>query len=259
MTAGPTPWLTVREGDAPLIVAFPHTGTDIPREIERSLVSPWLSRRDADWWVDQLYAFVANLGATTVRTAINRTVIDVNRDPTGASLYPGQATTELCPTTTFDGEPLYHAGQALHAEEIAERRARYFEPYHQALTDQIARLKARHGRVVVYDAHSIRSRIPRLFEGELPVFNIGTNQGATCAGRLTAAVEAACDASGLPRVTNGRFKGGWTARRYGDMDEPAEPTPDNWPSPYDPARAAPLRAVLTTVLQACLACSSRTC
>jgi formiminoglutamase len=271
MMTGPAPWLSVREGDAPLIVAFPHAGTDIPGEIERTLVSPWLARRDADWWVDQLYDFALDFGATTVRTAISRTVIDVNRDPSGASLYPGQATTELCPTTTFDGEPLYHPGKAPHAEEITERRARYFEPYHQALTDEIARLRARHGLVVLYDAHSIRSVIPRLFVGELPVFNIGTNDGATCNCRLTAAVEAACDASGLPRVTDGRFKGGWTTRRYGDptagvhaiqmelacrgyMDEPRErPTPDNGPSPYDPARAAPLRAVLTTILGACLA------
>ena len=201
-------WLQVTRGHAPLIVSLPHTGTDIPADIEARLVSPWLARKDADWWVDRLYAFAEGMGATIVRTAISRTVIDVNRDPSGASLYPGQATTELCPTTTFDGE--------------------------------------------------------------LPQFNLGTNGGASCADALTATVEAACDASGLSRVTNGRFKGGWTTRHYGRpetgvhalqmelacrgyMDDPAEaPTPDTWPTPFHADRAEPLRAVLEDVLNACL-------
>jgi N-formylglutamate deformylase len=271
MTPADPSWLEVREGDSPLIVAFPHTGTDIPDEVAPGLLSPWLARRDADWWVDRLYDFAADLGATTVRTAISRTVIDVNRDPSGASLYPGQATTELCPTTTFDGEPLYRPDAAPDEAAIAARRAAYFAPYHDALTRQIERLRVRHGRVVLYDAHSIRSRIPRLFDGELPQFNIGTNSGGACDARLSAAVAAICAAGGLPHVTDGRFKGGWTTRRYGApgqgvhaiqmelacrgyMDEPAAaPTPDTWPAPYDPARAAPMRAILADILQACLA------
>ncbi len=271
MTPADPSWLDVRQGDAPLIVAFPHTGTEIPADIAPGLASPWLACRDADWWVDRLYAFAADLGATTVRTAISRTVIDVNRDPSGASLYPGQATTELCPTTTFDGEPLYRPGETPGAGEIAARRSAYFDPYHDALTRQIERLRARHGRVVLYDAHSIRSRIPRLFEGELPQFNIGTNSGAACDALLSAAVAAICAASGLPHVTDGRFKGGWTTRHYGApgrgvhaiqmelacrgyMDEPAAPpTPAAWPTAYDPARAAPMRGVLTDVLKACVA------
>ena len=121
-----TSWLTVHRGDAPLIVSFPHTGTEIPAEYDSRLVSPWLARKDADWWIERLYDFAAGLGATTVHTAISRTVIDVNRNPTGVSLYPGQATTELCPTTTFDGEPLYKAGAELDPAEVPERRARYF-------------------------------------------------------------------------------------------------------------------------------------
>lgn len=261
-------WLEVGRGDAPLVVSFPHTGTDIPEEIEARLVSPWLARKDADWWIDRLYGFARSLGATTVRTAISRTVIDVNRDPSGASLYPGQATTELCPTTTFDGEPLYREGAAPDAVEIARRRETYFAPYHAALAAELERLRASHGRVVLYEAHSIRSRIPRLFDGELPNFNIGTNSGASCDPALTSVVEAACDASGFSRVTNGRFKGGWTTRHYGRpetgvhavqmelacrgyMDEtPVEP--ELWPSPYDPARAAAMRGALAKVLNACL-------
>ena len=264
-------WLQITRGEAPLIVSLPHTGTEIPPEIEAGLVSPWLARKDADWWVDRLYDFAADLGAAVIRTAISRTVIDVNRDPSGASLYPGQATTELCPTTTFDGEPLYRDGQAPDAAEINRRRAAFFDPYHAALAAEIARLCQANDRVVLYEAHSIRSLVPRLFDGELPQFNLGTNSGGSCDPVMTAVVEAACDASGLSRVTNGRFKGGWTTRRYGQpaqgvhaiqmelacrgyMDDPAEtPTPETWPAPFRPDQAAPMRAVLGNVLSACIA------
>lgn len=264
-------WLQVKRGDAPLVVSFPHTGTDIPLEIEGVLTSPWLARKDTDWWVETLYDFATGLGASTVRTAISRTVIDVNRDPSGASLYPGQATTELCPTTTFDGEPLYLPGQEPDAPEITRRRATWFEPYHAALTAEIQRLLHVHGKVVLYDAHSIRSRIPRLFEGELPTLNIGANSGASCDPALSRSIEAVCAASGFSHVLNGRFKGGWTTRRYGApqdgvhaiqmelacrgyMADPEEPpTADTWPSPFDPAGAAPMRAALTDVLKAALA------
>jgi N-formylglutamate deformylase len=264
-------WLQVHRRGAPIIVSFPHTGTEIPQDIEARLVSPWLARKDADWWVDQLYDFAQELGATMVRTAISRTVIDVNRDPSGASLYPGQATTELCPTTTFDGEPLYRLGQEPDEPEIARRRTTWFLPYHDVLAAEIERLRAVHGQVVLYEAHSIRSRIPRLFDGELPNFNIGTNSGASCAPELAAAVEAACAASGFSHVLNGRFKGGWTIRRYGQpeagvhaiqmelacrgyMDDPVEPpAPDAWPAPYRPDQAAPMRAALAEVLKAALA------
>jgi formiminoglutamase len=261
----------VRRGGAPLIVSIPHAGTDVPPHLEGRFVSPWLATRDADWWVDRLYAFAGNLDATVIATALSRSVIDVNRDPSGASLYPGQATTELCPTTTFDGEPLYRPGHAPDADEIAIRRRLFFDPYHAALGQEIQRLRARHGAVVLYDAHSIRSRVPRLFDGELPVFNIGTNGGASCDPALTVAVEAVCAASNLPRVTNGRFKGGYITRRHGApeagvhalqmelacrgyMAEPAgAPSEETWPTPFDPNLAQPMTTTLGAVLTACRA------
>lgn len=264
-----TVWLEIHRGDAPLVVSFPHTGTELPAQIADRLVSPWLARKDADWWIERLYDFAPSLGATTVRTTISRTVIDVNRDPSGASLYPGQATTGLCPATTFDGEPLYRKGEP-GQDEVARRRDLYFAPYHAALRAELDRLRAVHGTVVLYEAHSIRSAIPRLFDDLLPNFNIGTNSGASCAPALTSAVEAACDASGFTRVTNGRFKGGWTTRCYGRpetgvhaiqmelacrgyMDEPSgPPTPEDWPTPYVAERAGPMRATLINVLNACL-------
>lgn len=210
-------WLTVRRGDAPLVVSMPHTGTDLA-DLDKKLVSPWLARRDADWWIDRLYDFAANLGATVVHTAISRTVIDVNRDPSGASLYPGQATTELCPTTTFDGDRLYKEGQEPDEAEIGQRRSTYYDPYHAALEAEIARLRALHPRIVLYDCHSIRSVIPRLFEGRLPLFNLGTNSGKSADAKLQDGVAAIMAETGRPSVVNGRFKGGWITRHYGAPD-----------------------------------------
>lgn len=264
-------WLRITRNGAPLILSMPHAGVEIPAELEAKLASPWLARRDADWWIDKLYDFGSALGATVIQTRISRTVIDVNRDPTGVSLYPGQATTELCPTTTFDGEPLYREGVAPSAEEIAARRTRYFLPYHAALASEIARLHARHTRVVVYDCHSIRSRIPRLFDGELPNFNIGTNSGQSCSQELAVAVESECGSTAFSHVANGRFKGGYITRHYarpedgvhaiqmelacrGYMrEQPGPVEPNSWPVPYDAVYAAPMRAILKRVLEACLA------
>jgi len=262
-------WLTVYEGQAPLVIGLPHTGTDIPDDIAATMVSPWLSRKDADWWVDRLYAFAVELDATLVRTGISRSVIDVNRDPSGASLYPGMTTTGLCPTETFDGELLYRPGLEPDQAEIDRRRALFFDPYHAALTHQLERLGAA-GPVVLYDAHSIRSIVPRLFEGELPQFNIGDNGGQTCDPALTTAVEAACAVTGLSHVVNGRFKGGWTTRHYGKpslghhaiqmeladrgyMVDPSGPLDEaSWPSPWDAEYAAGMQTHLRATLTACL-------
>jgi N-formylglutamate deformylase len=263
-------WLEVTRGDAPLVVALPHTGTEIPAELAARLASPWLARKDTDWWIERLYDFAPRLGATLIRTAIARTVIDPNRDPSGASLYPGQATTGLCPVTTFDGEPLYREGSEPTAAEIETRRSTWFEPYHRAIAAELARLRRRHARVVLYDCHSIRSEIPRLFGGSLPNFNLGTYSGVSCAPELTARLEALCDATDFSRVTDGRFKGGYTTRHYGRpaegvhavqmelacrgyLREPlGEVGPEEWPCRFDAAFAAPMRAVLERILAACI-------
>jgi N-formylglutamate deformylase len=263
-------WLTIRRGSAPLVLSIPHEGLDIPAEIETGLVSPWRGRKDTDWWVNRLYEFAATYDATFIQTAISRTVIDVNRDPSGASLYPGQTTTELCPTTTFDGEPLYGDAAIPDAAEIEKRRRRWFDPYHEAISAELARLRGVHAQVVLYDCHSIRSSIPRLFEGILPHFNIGTNSGASCAPELTAAVEAACDATSFSRVTDGRFRGGFITRHHGKPQSGLHaiqmelacrsylPEPighvdhTNWPIRFDNTYATPMTAALGRVLQACI-------
>lgn len=271
MTTPRPDWLTVEQRDAPLVVSFPHTGTTIPADMEARCVSPWLARKDADWWIDHLYAFVREMGATVIHTAISRTVIDVNRAPTGASLYPGQNTTELVPTTTFDGEPLWQRGAEPDAAEIERRKLQYFVPYHDALAQEIARLRATHSTVVLYDCHSIRSVIPRLFPGELPVMNIGTNNGAACDIDLAEPIAAIASASRFSAVVNGRFKGGQITRASGNpsqgvhavqmelacrgyMREPIGPVSEaNWPGPFDTQFAAPIRAVLREILDTCLA------
>lgn len=259
-------WLTIRQGAAPLLVSIPHTGTNLAG-LESRLVSPWLGRRDCDWWIDTLYDFAADLGATVVHTAISRTVIDVNRDPSGASLYPGQATTTLCPTETFDGDPLYRAGEEPGPSEVDQRREKYFAPYHAALAAEIARLRGLHGNVVLYDCHSIRSVLPRLFEGMLPVFNLGTNDGRSADPMLQQAVTEILAGTGETFVVNGRFKGGWITRHHGQpangvhalqmelsnrgyMREPeGKGTPETWPVPFDPEYARPIRATLRKILE----------
>lgn len=260
--------ITVQRRETPLILAMPHGGTFIPSDMQAQFVSPWMATRDADWHIAELYDGLAE--ATIISTSVSRSVIDVNRDPSGASLYPGQATTELCPTTTFDGEPLYRQGANLADNEIAERRAKWFAPYHAALQAEIERLRKKHSHVVIYDCHSIRSHIPRLFHGILAELNIGTNGGTSCDPALCAAVAEAGVASQRSAVVDGRFRGGWTTRHYGRpsdgihaiqmelamrayLREPDGPIdPGNWPPAFDSGFAGPLRADLARILSVAL-------
>ena len=256
-----TDWLSVAIGDAPLIVSIPHAGTIIPDEIS-GLISLDLARRDADHHVDRLYAFAADLNATIIHSRISRTVIDLNRDPSGETLYPGQATTGLCPVTTFDGEPLYVLDFEPGMVEIERRRDAYFAPYHAAITAQIKRLRALYPTIILYDAHSIRSHVPRLFDGELPQFNIGSYDGVSCDTALTDAIAANCVSDS--HVVNGRFKGGWITRHYGkpargihavQMELAIRGYADEngiWPPCWEAARAAPMQAKLRNILTTCL-------
>jgi len=256
-------WLHVARSDSPLILAFPHGGSDIPTDLLPAFRSRWWAIRDADWHIHPLYDGLAD--ATCVWTDISRSVIDCNRDPSGASLYPGQATTGLCPTETFDDDPLYRDGES---PDIAARRDAWFTPYHAAIEAEITRLRAIYPRVVLYDCHSIRSVVPRLFDGALPELTVGTDGGKTCDVALSDAVMAACQ--GRTNVLNGRFRGGWTTRHYGRpqdgvhaiqmeiamrayLREPdGAPDETNWPPAWDPAFAEPLRDHLARILAAAL-------
>lgn len=206
----------VREGDSPVILGLPHTGTHVPPAIWARLNATGRALADTDWHVERLYDGLLP-GATQVRATFHRYVIDANRPPDGASLYPGQNTTGTVPLSDFDGRGIWV--QPPGAAEVAARVADFHAPYHAALAEQVARVRARHGFVVLYDCHSIRSNIPFLFDGELPVFSIGTLNGTTCASWVQEVAERHCRASGQSMVLNGRFKGGWTTRHYGRPDQ----------------------------------------
>lgn len=206
-------------GNGPLILAAPHAGLFLPGEVKRALNDTGLTLADTDWHVDKLYEGLLP-EATLIRATFSRYVIDANRDPSGKSLYPGQNTTGLCPVTDFDGATIYKDGAEPDSDEIERRRLAFHAPYHAALETEIARVKSRHGVAVLYDCHSIRSRIPYLFDGVLPDFNIGSNEGKTCSPLIERAVRNICaEADGYSSIVNGRFKGGWTTRHYG---RPAE-------------------------------------
>lgn len=212
---GVTPPAVVIRGEGPVVLGMPHVGTFLDDETKTALDDNGLAIADTDWHIDRLYDGLLD-GVTVVKATFHRYVIDANRDPSGVSLYPGQNTTGLCPTTDFEGRAIYRPGHEPAASEIARRLAAWHRPYHEALAAELARVKARWGVAVLYDCHSIRSRIPYLFDGRLPDFNIGTNGGTTCDTRIETAVrDIAAEAAGYTSIVNGRFRGGWTTRHYG--------------------------------------------
>jgi formiminoglutamase len=207
--------IRVHRGDGPVVLAQPHAGTDLPDDIRGRLNETGQALADTDWHIDRLYDGLLS-DATVVRATLHRYVIDVNRDPEDRSLYPGMNTTGLCPVTDFDGRPIYRSGEEPSAGEIESRRRAFHAPYHDTLAAEIERVRQRHGIAVLYDCHSIRSRIPFLFDGTLPVFSIGTSDGESCAAAIEELAARTCaDAEEFSTVVNGRFKGGWTTRHYG--------------------------------------------
>ena len=205
----------LKQGSSPVILGFPHTGTDVPADVWERMNDNGRMLADTDWHIERLYdGLLPN--ATTVRANFHRYVIDANRDPDGVSLYPGQNTTGIVPETDFDGKAIWKDGEAPTEADIAYRLANFHAPYHAALAAEIERVKAIHGVAILYDCHSIRSLIPFLFEGRLPDFNVGTDMGRTCDKAIeTATFEACAAAEGYTSILNGRFKGGWTTRHYG--------------------------------------------
>ena len=208
---------TLHRGTRPLLVSLPHDGTAVPDDIAARLTDEARRVPDTDWHVARLYAFARDMGASVLVPAHSRYVVDLNRPPDDVSLYPGQNTTGLCPTVRFSGEPVYLPGGEPDPAEVRERVERYWRPYHEALAGELARLRAEHGRVLLWEGHSIRGEVPFLFDGRLPDFNLGTAGGASCAPGRQAAIEAALRAqSRYDWVVNGRFKGGHITRHYGD-------------------------------------------
>jgi N-formylglutamate deformylase len=207
---------SLHSGSSALLVSMPHIGTDIPSALRAAYVPRALAVEDTDWHLDRLYDFLGELGARVLRPLHSRYVIDLNRPPDDAPMYPGASNTELCPTRFFTGDALYQAGFEPAAGQRAERRETYWLPYHAALQAELERIKAIHGHVLLWDAHSIRSQIPWLFEGTLPGLNIGTASGASADASIARALDQTCAGHEAVRhVINGRFKGGYITRQYG--------------------------------------------
>jgi formiminoglutamase len=251
--------LEVRKGISPIILGFPHTGTDVPAAVWDRLNDNGRLLADTDWHIHTLYEGLLD-DVTTVRATFHRYVIDANRDPAGVSLYPGQNTTGLVPETDFDGKAIWKDGQAPTEADVAARLAEFHAPYHAALAAEIERVQSIHGVAILYDCHSIRSHIPFLFEGRLPDFNIGTDMGKTCNSAIEqAALTGAFEAEGYTRILNGRFKGGWTTRHYGrpetgvhaiqmELAQSTHLATEAPPFAYDPAKADRLRTYLKDIL-----------
>ena len=252
----------LHRGNAPLLVSLPHDGSEIPAGIaarmhERARIAP-----DTDWHVARLYAFARELGASVLVPRHSRYVVDLNRPPDDVSLYPGQNTTGLCPIVQFSGDPVYADDVHPSPEEIQARIDTYWRPYHAALQTELQRLRTQHGRVVLWEGHSIRGECPFLFEGRLPDFNVGTVGGTSCTPELQDRLVDILEASnGYDFVANGRFKGGYITRHYGDPANGIDAVQleisqriymDEDSFEYDEQKAASAQRVIRRLLEAAL-------
>jgi N-formylglutamate deformylase len=255
---------TLHRGTAPLLVSLPLDGTELPPALAARMSEGARRVPDTDWHVARLYDFARELGASLLVPRWSRYVVDLNRPPDDASLYPGQNTTGLCPAVRFSGEPVYLPGQEPSREDVLSRVERYWGPYHDALRGELERLRAQHGRVLLWEGHSIRgSGLPFLFEGRLPDLNLGTSGGESCSPSLQARLERVLgEQRGYDWVANGRFKGGYITRHYGDPARGIDAVQleisqrnymDEESFAYDEAKAAKLQLLLRDLLEAALA------
>lgn len=255
-------------GTRPLLISMPHVGTYLPPAIAERLTPEGREVHDTDWHLGQLYAFAREMGASILMATHSRYVVDLNRPPDGTSLYPGQSVTGLCPVDTFDNTPLYADGAGPDETDIATRRETVWRPYHQQLAAELVRIKAQHGIAMLWDAHSIRSVLPRFFEGRLPDFNLGTADGTSCDASLAQQLLAIAQrAPGFKAVLNGRFKGGHITRHYGQPAQRVHAVQlemtqccymqETMPFDYLPERAAKVLPTLREMLEAVLAFAER--
>ena len=258
-----TRMFTLDRGTAPLLISLPHDGSHIPDAIAARMHPAARRAPDTDWHVGRLYEPLAKeLGASVLRPQLSRYVVDLNRPADGHALYPGRNETGLVSTVGFDGTPIYRDGEEPTAEEIQHRVNECWRPYHQALSQELERLLAEHGRVVLWEGHSIRSHVPMLFEGRLPDLNLGTADGASCGSMLQEQLQAALQTqSRYTHVVNGRFKGGYITRQYGRPEANVHAVQlelaqlnymDEDSFAYDPAKAAPLQEVILQLLRLCV-------
>jgi N-formylglutamate deformylase len=256
------PTFSLHAGTQPLLVSLPHNGTGIPQTLQARMTETALRRPDTDWHVARLYDFARELGASILVPQYSRYVVDLNRPPDGAALYPGQSETGLCPTITFAGQSIYLDGEAPGDEEVRDRVDRYWRPYHAALHAELERLHSWHGRAVLWDGHSIRSQVPMFFTGQLSDLNLGTASGHSCSPamqqRLVQALQTQTD---FDYAVNGRFKGGYITRHYGQPEIGVEAVQlelsqrtymDESSFVYDSDKASKVKQVIKLLLSQCL-------
>jgi N-formylglutamate deformylase len=260
-----TDTFTLHRGRVPLLVSLPHDGSEIPDALAARMTDDARRAPDTDWHVSRLYAFARDvLGASLLVPRYSRYVVDLNRPPDDTSLYPGQNTTGLCPARRFSGDAVYREGCAPNPAEVRERVERYWRPYHDALAGELERLRAVHGRVALWEGHSIRgSDLPFLFEGRLPDLNLGTSGGASCRPAVEAALQGVlASQSDYDWVCNERFRGGYITRHYGRPDAGVDAVQletsqrtymDEDSAVFDEARASRLEPLLHRLLEAMLA------
>lgn len=267
MTLAP-PKFKFRRGTVPLLVSIPHAGEYIPAELAAGMTDAALRIPDTDWHLEQLYDFLDALGVSILTATHSRYVIDLNRPQDNANLYPGQDTTGLCPIDTFCKEAIYRPGKIPTDADIRQRSVEYWQPYHTALTEECQRLRQQFGIAMLWDAHSIRSVVPRFFDGRLPDFNLGNASGASCDPVLAEQLLAVANTSpGYTAVLNGRFKGGYITRHYGNLTdnihaiqlELAQATymDEHFPYTFDENRAAKVRPTLYRLIETMLAWGKR--
>jgi N-formylglutamate amidohydrolase len=256
---------TYHEGTAPLLVSVPHDGRRVPATMHARMTEKGRALPDTDWHVARLYDFVRELGAHLLVADYSRYVVDLNRPATDESLYPGQVATGLCPLKTFSGDDIYATG-GVTDDELAERIEGYWQPYHDCIRQTLDAIRARHGYAVIWDAHSIASRVPRLFDGELPELNVGTYGGRSCAPAIEAAVSEIASNSPYSAVLNGRFQGGFITRHYGDVGNRVHAVQleisqraymDEVSHDYDTEKALRLRDTLRPMLETCIELAGR--
>ncbi|XHS80422.1 N-formylglutamate deformylase [Burkholderiaceae bacterium UC74_6] len=250
----------LRRGTTPLLISMPHVGTEIPADQIERYVDRAARVEDTDWFLERLYGGIAErLGASLIVPRYSRFLIDLNRPPEDTPMYPGASNTELCPTRFFTGDPLYREGRAPDEAEKLRRRETYWRPYHDTLQGELDRLRAAHGHALLFDAHSIKSELPWLFEGQLPALNLGTVEGRSCAPAITESLGALLGGQGrYSSVVNGRFKGGHITRHYGrpDLNQHAVQLEMCWRCymdedrmSYDEARAVEVQPLLEALLR----------
>lgn len=250
------------QGTTPLLISMPHTGTFLPPDIKSRMTDAALKLPDTDWHVDRLYWFAVEMGASVLMPTHSRYVIDLNRPQDDSNLYPGQLKTGLCPLQTFSGEKIYQEGEEPDDIEKINRVGAYWLPYHETLESELARIKQEFGYAILYDAHSIKSEVPQLFEGRLPDLNLGSVRGASCAPSMAEAALKAASGGGYSAVLNGRFIGGHITRHYGQPQnhihalqmELAEINymEESYPYHYDEGKAEKLQIILRNVLESLL-------